>query len=173
LVQAHVSTYSGFAGGGALLGNALAKFANPDKYTVSLDEFSWDVAKNLYDKIVDSCNGGAGTGVLTKHDVIDSDNQAWTNKGLLDYFPGLLLQTRRDYTTLFTAGSLGSGLAAIELMFGAKVGFQAGDRPGVPNNDNPDYTLIRQGPGGRVIFIEEHVGALDAIVPADAFARPQ
>src|SRR5712671_1988693 len=66
LVQAHVSTYSGFAGGGALLGNAIAKFGNPDKYTVSLDEFSWDVAKNLYDRILDSWRGGAGTGILTK-----------------------------------------------------------------------------------------------------------
>src|SRR5882762_5648070 len=89
LVQAHVSTYSGFAGGGALLGNAIAKFGNPDKYTVSLDEFSWDVAKNLYDRILDSWRGGAGTGILTKAQVFASDNQAWTNKGLLDYFPGL------------------------------------------------------------------------------------
>src|SRR3954454_11080699 len=75
LVQAHVSTYSGFAGGGALLGNALAKFANPDKYTVSLDQFSWDVANSLYNNILRNWQGG-GTGVLSKEAVINSDNQA-------------------------------------------------------------------------------------------------
>src|ERR1700675_2681982 len=51
LLQASISSYSGFAGGGALLGNALAKFANPDLYNISLDEFSWDVAAGLFASI--------------------------------------------------------------------------------------------------------------------------
>ena len=173
LVQAHVSTYSGFAGGGALLGNAIAKFGNPDKYTVSLDEFSWDVAKSLYNNIVQSWNGGVGTGILTKGQVFASDNQAWTEKGLLDYFPGLLLQvTIEDYHKFFTAGTISSGLSALQLMFGAQVGFQQQDRPGVPDTRNQDYIIMREGSlDGRIIFIEERVGALDAIFPVGAFAR--
>jgi hypothetical protein len=31
-MQAEVSIYSGFAGGGALIGNAIAKFSAPDLY---------------------------------------------------------------------------------------------------------------------------------------------
>lgn len=47
LIQAQITTYSGFIGGAALLGNAFAKFAEPELYNVSLDEFSWDIADGL------------------------------------------------------------------------------------------------------------------------------
>jgi hypothetical protein len=50
-VQAHISTYSGFIGGAALLGNAVAKFANPERYDVTLDEFSNNIVLGLRDAI--------------------------------------------------------------------------------------------------------------------------
>jgi hypothetical protein len=53
-VQAHISTYSGFIGGAALLGNAVAKFANPDIYTLTLDQFSNDIVKGFLEAIRDS-----------------------------------------------------------------------------------------------------------------------
>jgi hypothetical protein len=50
-VQAHISTYSGFIGGAALLGNAVAKFANPENYSLTLDQFSNEIVGGLLDAI--------------------------------------------------------------------------------------------------------------------------
>ena len=54
ILQAEVSTYSGFAGGGALIGNAIAKFSAPDQYNLTLDQFSYDVANGLLSAIKQS-----------------------------------------------------------------------------------------------------------------------
>ena len=175
LLQASISSYSGFAGGGALLGNALAKYANPDTYNISLDQFSWDVARGLFDTIVENWDSGTGTGILTTSDVFTSDNQVWTSKGLLEYFPGQAIEYNFDYTKLFTAGTLGGALSGLELIFGAQIGFTEADRigQGVLDTSNPDYTVIRNS-AGRVIWVQENVGALDRIfkIPQSVLNNP-
>jgi hypothetical protein len=174
LLQASISSYSGFAGGGALLGNALAKFANPDLYNISLDEFSWDVAAGLFASIKKDWLGG-GSGIFSTSDVFSSDNDVWQSKGLLEYFPGQAIEYNFDYTKLFTAGTLGGALSGLELIFGAQIGFTEADRigQGVLDTSNPDYTVIRN-PAGRVIWVQENVGALDRIfvVPQSVLNNP-
>ncbi len=48
IMQAHISTYSGFIGGAALLGNAIAKYSDPENYKISLDQFSKDIVGGLF-----------------------------------------------------------------------------------------------------------------------------
>ena len=66
LLQAHISTYSGFAGGAALFGNAIAKFSNPSLYTITLDQFSEDIAWGLFDGIDNDVNQVGGSGIQNK-----------------------------------------------------------------------------------------------------------
>lgn len=80
LMQAQISTYSGFFGGAALLGNAMAKFANPDIYTRSIDEFSWIIADNLLNEIEKNLVLG-GSGVFSAEKIQELDRFIWSEHG--------------------------------------------------------------------------------------------
>ncbi|MGK0247956.1 MAG: hypothetical protein ACI910_000684, partial [Oleispira sp.] len=104
LVQAQITTYSGFFGGAALYGNYLAKIANPDKYTLSLDQFSIDIVQANIDAIRIDINGG-NNGLLSPEDLQVADYGVWVDKEMGDYFPGNLLAPGGSISLLFTAGS--------------------------------------------------------------------
>ena len=74
LLQAEITTYSGFIGGAALLGNALAKNADPIQYNIPLDKFSWEIADALCILIEQSVDqGGIDAGVISAGNIQLSD----------------------------------------------------------------------------------------------------
>ncbi|SFI31048.1 hypothetical protein [Bradyrhizobium sp. cf659] len=66
LIQAQITTYSGFFGGAALIGNALAKHANPDLYPPTLDGFSVDIVQGLINAIKADFTNGDGIPAATR-----------------------------------------------------------------------------------------------------------
>lgn len=72
LIQAQITSYSGFFGGAALIGNALAKHSNPTLYNLSLDEFSRQIVQGLVDNIQEELDLG-GDGVLSRTQIQESD----------------------------------------------------------------------------------------------------
>lgn len=87
LVQAQITTYTGFWGSGALTGNNMARLAGGDRYNVDLDQFSTDIAQGTIDAIrKDLANGG--TGRLTDDQFQAADRDVWRQKGMAELFPG-------------------------------------------------------------------------------------
>ena len=159
LLQAQISTYSGFIGGAALLGNALAKNADPDDYNLSLDKFSFDIANALLSEIERRFEEEEPT-VLTATQIQNLDQGVWETKGLLEYFPGNFQLIGQGAENLLSAGTFHSVLAGLQLIFGAKVGFTAADYGGTPET-NSDYTVVKDG-DGKVLFVEDHIGVVEA-----------
>jgi Ca2+-binding RTX toxin-like protein len=161
LLQAHISTYSGFFGGAALLGNAIAKFARPDLYTITLDQFSWDIANALLLSIEASV-ANSGTGIFSATQIQAFDQGVWQSKGLGDYFPGNFQLWQQDIDNLITSSSFSDALAGYQLLFGAKVGFVASDYAGVIDSTNTDYDIVRDA-SGNVVFVREKINLFSQI----------
>ncbi|WP_199084622.1 calcium-binding protein [Bosea sp. ASV33] len=163
LLQAHIATYSGFIGGAALLGNAIAKFARPDLYTISLDEFSWDICKGLLASIELSVDkGGADAGYLSEFEIRSSDQSVWAEKGLQDYFPGNFQLWSVDYDNLLTASTMSNAIAFLQLVFGSHIGFKRSDYTGILDTSNTDYDLVRDS-NGRIVFVQEKIGIISPL----------
>ena len=90
LVQAQITTYSGHWGGLAINGNTIAKYNNPEIYKISLDQFSQDIAKALFDDVQNRVIDGE-TGILTDDQIQALDRSVWENKQLGKWFPGNIL----------------------------------------------------------------------------------
>ena len=88
----------------------------------------------------------------------------WNALGLGEYFPGNALLWSDGLDILFSAGTMQSVLAAMQYAFSAKLGLEADDLQGTPDNSNADYTVIRDTTG-KVVYVEEHVGLLEEYVP--------
>ncbi|QNM95070.1 tandem-95 repeat protein [Chitinimonas koreensis] len=90
-VQMQIASYSGGFGGGAILGNSMAKAdAMTDMYDVNLDQFSADIdSGNIRAMRADIRNGG--TGRLTVDQLAAVDRGVWAMKGLGQEFPGNML----------------------------------------------------------------------------------
>lgn len=131
LLQAHICSYSGFLGGGALLGNAIAKFSNPEKYTISLDAFSLAICWAMLGEIEKKVLAGE-SGALTKAEIFKSDNAVWDDLGLFEYFPGRILQIPiTGLEHLLSGGSVAAIMSGIQLLFGDRVGFSSNDYSGL------------------------------------------
>ena len=182
LIQAHISTYSGFFGGAAIIGNAIAKYANPEAYSMTLDRFSYDIAAGLLSGISADFGTPSG-GVLTASEIQMLDQGVWDAHQMGDYFPGnIQLVDEQGVDALFSAGTLAAAIAGYQLIFGSRLGFEAADYSG-PNYERvetDDYTVIyklyESGPDAgnreKVVFVEEHLGILDSIIPEEVREEP-
>jgi Ca2+-binding RTX toxin-like protein len=155
LIQAHIGTYSGLYGGAALIGNAIAKHSNPELYSISLDEFSSRIVQGLLVGIEESFQNGAGTGVLSNDAIQQRDQGVWTSLGMGDYFPGNFQLYDDGISNLLSAGTLSSGLAAIQLTY-ARVGFDANDFQGerYQTVNTADVSFIIDSATGKVVYVE-------------------
>ena len=88
LIQAQITTYSGVWGGLAASGNYLAKLTDQKNYTISLDQFSYDIAAGLLLRIESDVSKG-GSGIFTADEMLAIDQDVWRGKGLGELFPGI------------------------------------------------------------------------------------
>ncbi len=154
LLQAEITTYSGFAGGAALIGNALAKNANPSLYPATLDEFSYDIANGLLTQME---KDGSGIENFTADKIQLLDRGVWIGFGMGDYFPGNAQFANKDVNVFLSAGTLASALAGLQLAFGGAVGYTQADaiaQGGILDTSNPYYDVVL-GAGGRVLFVQD------------------
>lgn len=168
LIQAHITTYSGFFGGSAIFGNAIAKYSNAENYPETLDMFSRQIADALLISIknnIDPDGDGVvdGTGILTDQEILDSDRAVWNSKDMGDYFPGNYLMATESINDLFSAGTLSSVLAGMQHVFASKLGYEADDYDGYYLDESiPGVTVFREGgPTGKVVYVEEHLGIVE------------
>ncbi|WP_159104279.1 putative Ig domain-containing protein [Sneathiella glossodoripedis] len=116
LFQAQISTYSGFAGSVALIGNYVAKLNNLESYNLTLDNFSDQIAWSLLEEIDVQVNGGATpefnstSGVVSDEQMQQLDRRVWDSLEMGPYFPGNLqnFSTLGEFASKTFAKALGS-----------------------------------------------------------------
>ena len=168
LIQTYITTFSGALGGAALLGNAIAKFSDPDNYQTTLTVFTEDIIQGLIDAIVNDINrsDGDGDGVLTQRQIQLADSGVWDLRGLGQYFPGNIQFTDEGPDVLLSGGNLGAALAGYQLLFGGQVGFEEEDYPNAEwDRSNPDYDVLRDS-RGRILYFEDKIGARETFFPS-------
>jgi hypothetical protein len=109
LMQMQITTYSGFFGGAALIGNAIAKDSNPDLYPETLDQFSDEIGRGLLSTIAFQIGEGS-SGVLTADDIQTADRGVWNSYQIGHYLPGNI-QFSMDGPTFYSEGTLAAMLA--------------------------------------------------------------
>ena len=87
LGQAQITTYSGQLGGAALMGNATAKLKAGSAYNITLDYFSYLIAKRLVAAVERDLDNG-GDGVLSVQEMHALDYSVWRELGMGHLFPG-------------------------------------------------------------------------------------
>nr|AYN62292.1 hypothetical protein [Heteroscytonema crispum UCFS10] len=154
LIQAQITTYSGFFGGAAMIGNAIANNSNPDKYPAEgLDKFSSDIVQGLIDAIAKELSANQD-GVLTKEQIQLADHGVWENKYKMgDYFPGNIQIVAQDPTVLATPGTLAAVLAGSQLLLGAKIGNEKSKFSGSAYEriETTDYIAIRERSSNKIV----------------------
>ena len=158
LIQAQITTYSGFFGGAAMIGNAIAKNSNPDKYPKEgLDKFSSDIVEGLINAIAAEVNAGQD-GVLTREQMQLADRGVWENKYKMgDYFPGNIQIAAQDPKVIETPGTFSAVLAGFQLVLGSQVGNEASKFSGTAYEriENNDYIAIRERVSGKIVYISD------------------
>nr|CAA6814394.1 MAG: Unknown protein [uncultured Thiotrichaceae bacterium] len=86
VLQTQITTYTGAIGSMALVGNMLAKDANPEKYKLSLDQFSLDILQGTHDLARQFV--GESVYNLDRNRLQDADHAVWASKGMGEHFPG-------------------------------------------------------------------------------------
>jgi Ca2+-binding RTX toxin-like protein len=167
LLQAYITSFSGFIGGAAILGNAIAKFGSPENYNLTLTQFSIDIIAGLLDTIDIEVNENGGDGVLSADEIQRADSQVWIDKNLGQYFPGNFQLWDESPDFLFSAGNLSAALSGLQLAFGGQIGYEREDYPGLYwDTSNDDYDVLRiGGPEGRAVYIEDKIGVKQEFVP--------
>lgn len=104
-IQSQITTGSGFIGGGAILGNMYARtntgfdqIGNP-LYNITLDQFSYEILSRQLTAISQDLQRG-GSGVLSGAEMRALDYSVWNDKGMGDYFPGLVQMIGDDYSKI-------------------------------------------------------------------------
>ena len=95
--QAEITTYSGFNGRAAIIGNYAAMKANPSLYNVPLDIFSWQIDKAVVD-FFDYVSKNDLYSQITADNINAVDGLVWASKGMIASFPGTALTI--DYTSI-------------------------------------------------------------------------
>ncbi len=167
LIQTQISTYSGFFGGAALLGNAIALAANPEPYPGPLDNFSYEICVGMLAAIQADFSSANGDGILTAQQMQAADQGVWEANQLKDYFPGniqLWWVDEEGLENFFSAGSLSAALAGYQLIFGAQVGFRPDDYNITEIEYHEDYVAYKDS-SGQIRYVEDKLGILDEFVP--------
>ena len=100
-IQAQITTYSGGWGGGALVGNAMARYNNPLEYTIELDDFSFWIDTSVITAVQEDIDAG-GDGHLTDNEIQNADSQAWIALEMGHAFPGNLQLPDQNLFSLVT-----------------------------------------------------------------------
>ena len=133
LFVAQITTFTGSPGGAAVEGNFLAKLEDPDKYVITLDEFSKEIVQatiNLYKSSYEKNE------TVTPLQIMETDRGVWKSYGLEDYFPGnlQLAMTTGDSSLFNTPGARNGAQSFLE---GDKFGKVPAEYVG-----NSNYTIV-------------------------------
>ncbi len=160
LMQMQITTYSGFFGGAALIGNSIAKDSNPDLYPETLDLFSEQILRGLILTIEERIFEGE-SGILTAQNIRDADWGVWDSMQMGNYFPGNFQFPYTD-SVFYSEGTLAAMLAGLQLTFGSRVGNKAEHftGSGYVVDDTTDYLLIRNA-DGIIVYVEDKRGLVD------------
>ncbi|GGH05244.1 hypothetical protein GCM10007420_22150 [Glycocaulis albus] len=92
LMQAQITSYSGAYGAAALMGNRWAQENNPGLYTMTLDQFSYDILQRLVEAIEYSIVDRNRNGVFSVAEINALDYSVWREYGMGAWFPGNYLR---------------------------------------------------------------------------------
>jgi hypothetical protein len=147
-----ITTFSGTPGGAALLGNYLAKVANPDLYNIDLDYFSTEIVQATIDLFARHGND------VTADMIQQTDRGVWRSHGLQDYFPGniqFLDEVMKSADARSAVISPGARNAIDAATYGGVLGKRPAEYVG-----NPSYKIVR---GSRFdTVIEKSTGNIEA-----------
>jgi hypothetical protein len=88
--QAEITTYSGFNGRAALVGNYAAMINNPSLYNVPLDVFSWQIDHAVVEYFDNIVRTGRYDDISAQN-INAVDGLVWASKGMIQSFPGTAL----------------------------------------------------------------------------------
>lgn len=88
--QAEITTYSGFNGQAAIIGNLNAMQGNPSRYNVPLDLFSWQIDSAVI-SFFEQVSVTGRYEEITWQNINRVDGLVWASKGMLPFFPGTAL----------------------------------------------------------------------------------
>ncbi|SCC81400.1 hypothetical protein [Saliniramus fredricksonii] len=161
LMQMQITTYSGFFGGAALIGNSIAKDSNPDLYPPTLDIFSEEILRGLILTIEAAVEDPDHSGVLSASEIRDADRSVWEAMQMEQYFPGNIQFPYSD-SVFYSEGTMTAMLAGLQLTFGSRVGNRAEHftGSGYVVDDATDYLLIRNA-DGIIVYVEDKLGLVD------------
>ncbi len=172
LLQAQITTYSGAVGGMALEGNFRAKHANPDKYKTTLDQFSYDIDK----EVVDLATRSAEIGEPEKFDtlgIMEADRRVWTRNNVESHFPGNVQFMDIDgyEDVVQTPGSAEAILAQDEMELGRRPSEYANDpRYTINTSDDGRFTTVLNNETNRIEVFFDNDFESDRGTPVDGVA---
>lgn len=144
LMQAQITTYSGAIGGMALEGNFRAKLANPEKYTLTLDQFSHEIDQRVVKLAGDSAKANDPKR-FNSDNIQKADRSVWEKYGMGQHFPGNAQFIIKNPQYAHSEGTKQAILAQDEM--------ELGRRPAEYRND-PRY-VVHEKKDSRFISVTE------------------
>jgi Ca2+-binding RTX toxin-like protein len=87
LLQANISSFSGFYGEVAQIANEQIAFDYPSQYNISVADFSVNIASDWITTMQNKFNA-TGNGYITDAEMLQSAQNTWSNMGMENLFPG-------------------------------------------------------------------------------------
>ena len=170
LIQAMVSSYSGYIGQLALYSNAVARTYLGSQYPGTTDNFSQIIASDLLDKIKANVADG-GTGVFTDDKILEFAKLQWEIRGIGDCFPGNVLVGKFTACT-FAVNLIGAAVSAAGQGTGLFTPVITGGSLSSP--DVPAGGQRVTSPDGQVTFIKDASGnvVLGSVVRTSGAPEP-
>jgi hypothetical protein len=165
LTQAEISSFSGDPGYLAYAANATAQFTlgllgRGDQYPGTTDQFSLQIATDLFNRIQTDVNNG-GTGVFGDKQIFDLAQQQWINNNVGDFFPGNVVDSERGGLTMQSVLGAPWGTLLVDGVAGLMLGtFKAGaaEIGGFPPVPVPPGGQQITTPDGQATYIIDSAG---------------
>jgi hypothetical protein len=132
-MQAQITTISQGIGSAAVLGNFMAKSADPKSYNITLDQFSYEIDEAVIDLFaarVEKYGEGSYAGgdnreftASLRKDIQDADYGVWVKHGMGSLFPGNIQRVDHSFTAISPGAS---NSIKIQTMFSAENSDSAG-----------------------------------------------
>lgn len=145
VLQAQITTYSGALGGMALEGNFRAKMANPDQYTITLDQFSHEIDQAVVTEAATAAELGRPED-FDKRSIMDADSRVWAKNQMTLSFPG-----NAQYMGIEGMEHLAQSIGSEEAIL-AQDEIELGRRPAEYAND-PRFTIETSNDGRFVSVV--------------------
>ena len=153
LLQAQITSYSGAVGGMALEGNFRAKMANPEDYTLTLDQFSHDIDRAVITLAKQSAESGEPEKFNTLN-IMKTDSRVWQDNSMGNNFPGNAQFIGIDgYEDV--AVSTGSEVAIL-----SQDEIELGRRP-AEYADDPQYTTTTSQDGRFITVVDNNTNRVE------------